>query len=501
VKRVLIANRGEIAVRILRTCKEMGFHTIAVYSEADRDALHVALSDEAHLLGPAPARESYLNIERLLQVARRARADMVHPGYGFLSENADFAAACRAQGLIFVGPSPETIRQLGDKCAARALAERIDVPTVPGYTDDDMSERRLLREAKRIGTPLILKAAGGGGGRGMRIVSDLAQLPEALAAARGEALAAFGDERIFLERYIPRARHVEVQILGDSQGNVIHLFERECSVQRRYQKIVEESPSCGVNATLRKALTEAAVRIAKAANYVGAGTVEFLVEANAAEPRFYFLEVNTRLQVEHPVTEAVTGLDLVRLQFHVAQGRPLPYAQEDISLMGHAIEVRLCAEDPANHFLASPGTVRFWQAPEGPGIRVDTALEIGSFVSPYYDPLLAKIIAFGRTRDEALARLERALMETHGVGVKTNLAYLLDIIRHRAFREGDLSTRFLEEHFAEWKPSTEPPEEVLLALAAASVEGDRLPALRGVSLSASQNPLSPWYTVGRWRNT
>ncbi len=501
MKRVLIANRGEIAVRILRTCKEMGFHTIAVYSEADRDALHVALSDEAHLLGPAPARESYLNIERLLQVAHHARADTVHPGYGFLSENADFAAACRAQGLTFVGPSPETIRQLGDKCAARALAERIDVPTVPGYTEDDMSERRLLREAKRIGTPLILKAAGGGGGRGMRIVSDLAQLPEALAAARGEALAAFGDERIFLERYIPRARHVEVQILGDFQGNVIHLFERECSVQRRYQKIVEESPSCGVNATLREALTEAAVRIAKAANYVGAGTVEFLVEANAAEPRFYFLEVNTRLQVEHPVTEAVTGLDLVRLQFHVAQGLPLPYAQEDISLMGHAIEVRLCAEDPANHFLASPGTVRFWQAPEGPGIRVDTALETGSFVSPYYDPLLAKIIAFGKTRAEALARLERALMETHGVGVKTNLAYLLDIIRHRAFREGDLSTRFLEEHFTEWKAFAEPPEEVLLALAATSLEGDRVPALRGASLLNSQKPLSPWYTVGRWRNT
>lgn len=501
MNRVLVANRGEIAVRILRTCKEIGFHTIAVYSEADRDAMHVALADEAYLLGSAPARESYLNIERLLQVARRARADAVHPGYGFLSENADFAAACRAQGIVFVGPSPETIEQLGDKCAARALAERIGVPTVPGYTGDDRSERRLVREAKRIGTPLILKAAGGGGGRGMRIVSDLAQLPEALAAARSEALAAFGDDRIFLERYIPRARHVEVQILGDSQGNVIHLFERECSIQRRYQKIVEESPSCGVGPALRKRLTEAAVRIAKAANYVGAGTVEFLLEADAPEPRFYFLEVNTRLQVEHPVTEAVTGFDLVRLQFHVAQGHPLPYAQEEIALMGHAIEVRLCAEDPENQFLASPGTMQFWQAPEGPGIRVDTALESGSFIPPYYDPLLAKIIAFGKTRSEALARLERALMETHGVGIKTNQAYLLDIIRHPAFREGDLSTRFLEEHFAGWRAFTEPPDEVLLALAAASVQAEPSAVFRGASLADSQKPLNPWCLVGRWRNT
>lgn len=501
MKRVLIANRGEIAVRIIRACREMGIIPLAIYSEADRDALHVAQAEEAYLVGPPPPAESYLNKERILEAARSAQADAIHPGYGFLSENADFAAECEAAGFTFIGPSPEVIRHLGDKCAARSLAESLGVPTVPGYAGEDVSERRLLKEAKRLGLPLLLKAAGGGGGRGMRILTQMEELVEALAAARREARAAFGDDRLFLERYIPRSRHIEVQILGDSRGRVVALFERECSIQRRYQKIVEESPSPFVSSAFREKLHAAAVRIGEAVGYVGAGTVEFLVDVTEpSAPRFYFLEVNTRLQVEHPVTEAITGLDLVRLQLLVAQGHPLPFTQSEVKAFGHALEVRLYAENPAENFMACAGKLGYWGPPSGPGIRVDSAIESGSFISPYYDPLLAKIIAFGKTREEALARMQRALQETHVIGVQTNLAYLLDIVRHPAFVEGDLSTHFLQEHFAGWQESSYTPHEVLLALAAAWHALQTAPAPHLQAPHSLLDAHNPWRSLGPWRN-
>ncbi len=462
----------------------------------------------------APAKDSYLNIANLLAAAKAGGADAVHPGYGFLSENADFAAACEEAGLIFVGPPSGVIRRLGDKIAAKRLMQQAGVPVVPGYNGDDQSDARLLAEAALIPLPLLVKAAAGGGGRGMRVVTQSDQLADAIVEARREAQAAFGDDRLLLERYLARPRHIEVQIFGDMQGNVVHLYERECSIQRRHQKIMEESPSPILTPELRARITNAAVTAGRAAGYVNAGTVEFLLEptphsadnqahnqSEADQAAFYFLEVNTRLQVEHPVTEAITGLDLVRLQLDIADGKPLPFAQEDIRASGHAIEARIYAEDPATGFMPSVGVLTQWQEPGGPGIRVDAGVERGGEVSPYYDPMLAKLIATGATRQESLARLEQALRQFAVLGIQTNIAYLLAIGRHPAFQAGDLSTQFLRDHFSDWKPATEIPPEVLLALVAEAVTATATSSTRQMPTTNHQPPVTnPWQQLGSWRN-
>ncbi|HZT42495.1 MAG TPA: acetyl-CoA carboxylase biotin carboxylase subunit [Chthonomonadaceae bacterium] len=501
MNRLLIANRGEIAVRILRACRERGISPIAVFSEADRDALHVALADAAFCIGPAPAVESYLAPEKIIEAARKAGADALHPGYGFLSENADFAAACAEAGIPFVGPPAEVIRLLGDKSAAKRRMVAAGVPVVPGYAGEDQSEKRLRAEAKQIGPPLLIKAAAGGGGRGMRVVTALAEFGDLLDEARREAQAAFGDDRVLLERYIERPRHVEFQIFGDTQGHVVHLFERECSIQRRHQKIIEESPSPALTPELRARMGEAAVRVGAAAGYVNAGTVEFLLEERLdGDHNFYFLEVNTRLQVEHPVTELITGLDLVKLQLSVAAGEPLPFSQEQVTASGHAMEVRIYAEDPAAGFLPSVGRLAQWIKPSGPGVRVDSGVVRGSEVTPYYDPMLAKLIVRGADREETLARLEHALMEFAVLGVQTNIPYLLAILRHPDFRAGNISTGFLAEHFAGWKPPADLPAEVLLALAAESLTYRESRALASASVASDGDPYSPWRMTGSWRN-
>ncbi len=512
IKRLLIANRGEIAVRIIRACRESGIAPVAVFSEADREALHVGLADAAYCIGPAPAKASYLNIESLLKAAEASQADAIHPGYGFLSENADFAAACAQGGITFVGPPASVMRRLGDKIEAKRLMEQAGVPVVPGYSGDDQTDEVLLDRAKQIGMPLLIKASAGGGGRGMRVVTYEADIADSIEEARREAKAAFGDDRVLLERYIAKARHIEVQIFGDTHGSVNHLFERECSIQRRHQKIIEESPSPALTPELRKQITEAAVAVGKAAGYVNAGTVEFLLETPPdGPPRFYFLEVNTRLQVEHPVTELLTGLDLVRLQFQIAEGEPLPFTQEQCLASGHAMEVRIYAEDAAVGFQPSVGTLSQWIEPSGPGVRIDSGVARGSVVSPYYDPMLAKLIVRGADRAETLERLEQAILNFHVLGVQTNLAYLLAILRDPAFRAGDLSTRFLEQRFADWKPDAAIPNEVLLALAGAAVtagSSSGKSSKQGVSVtgksairSGTDNISELWRASDGWRNT
>ena len=502
MRRLLIANRGEIAVRIIRACREAGISPVAVYSEADKDALHVALADTAYPIGPAPASESYLNIGNLLDAAKRANADALHPGYGFLSENAHFAQTCAEAGITFVGPSAEVIRKLGDKIAAKRRMEAAGVPVVPGYNGDDLSAKRLQKEAKQIGTPLLIKAAAGGGGRGMRVVQEAGEFLGLLDEARREAQSAFGDDRVLLERYIARPRHIEFQVFGDTYGNVVHLFERECSIQRRHQKIMEESPSPLLTPELREQMAEAAVKAGQAAGYVNAGTVEFLVEtpSDGKPPRFYFLEVNTRLQVEHPVTEMLTGLDLVKLQFRVADGEPLPFTQSQIVASGQVMEVRIYAEDAGAGFLPSVGKLLQWREPCGPGVRIDSGVVQGGEVSPYYDPMLAKLIVRGTDRLETLTRMEQALLNFTVLGVQTNIPYLLAILRHPEFRLGNLSTRFLTEHFAHWKPEKTLPNEVLLALAGERLTVRELPSK--VSLPSSAQDVShPWRVGGGWRNT
>ena len=501
MKRLLIANRGEIAVRIIRACRETGVSPVAVYSEADRNALHVTLADAAVCIGPAPAAESYLRIDNLLAAARSSGADALHPGYGFLSERAEFAQACADAGIVFVGPGAEVIRLLGDKIAAKRTMQAAGVPTVPGYNGDNQSEAHLQTQADAIGIPLLIKAAAGGGGRGMRVVRDLADFASALEEARREALAAFGDDRVLLERYIERSRHVEFQIFGDTQGAVVHLFERECSIQRRHQKILEESPSPILTPALRERMANAAVQAGKAAGYVNAGTVEFLLEEREdGDHRFYFLEVNTRLQVEHPVTETITGLDLVRLQLQVADGLPLPFSQEEVRSAGHAIEVRIYAEDAARGFLPSVGALAQWIPPAGPGVRIDSGVERGSEVSPYYDPMLAKLIVQGATRDAALARLEQALLSFPVLGVETNISYLLAIVRHPGFRAGQATTRFLTEQFAGWKPDNVLPVNVLLALAAEALTFRDARPTPYAGADGKGAFSTPWHAAGAWRN-
>jgi propionyl-CoA carboxylase alpha chain len=443
IRKVLVANRGEIARRVLRTLRGLGIAGVAVYSDADADAPHVRDADEAVRIGPAPSQESYLRGDRLLEAARATRADAVHPGYGFLSENAAFAERCATAGLIFIGPPPAAIRAMGSKIEAKRIMAAAGVPVIPWVSGAGLDDAALARDALAIGFPLLVKASAGGGGKGMRVVHDGGALGAALAAARREAHGAFGDDTLLVERYVERPRHVELQIFADAQGRVVHLFERECSIQRRYQKVIEEAPSPAVDAPLRRRMGDAAVAAAKAIGYIGAGTVEFVL---APDGEFYFLEVNTRLQVEHPVTEMVTGLDLVQLQIEVAEGRPLPLAQDGVRLAGHAIEARLYAEDPANRFLPSTGTVLLWEVPDVPGVRWDAGVARRSEIGVHYDPMLGKVIAHGPSRDDAIARLVAALEGLGVAGVTTNRALLLAVLRHPAFTAGELDTHFIERH-------------------------------------------------------
>jgi len=492
IRKVLVANRGEIAVRVVRTCRVLGIPTVAVYSEADRTARHVREADEAFAIGPPEALRSYLSIDRILDAARATGADAVHPGYGFLSQSGDFADAVRDAGLVFVGPPGDIHRLMGDKRAARRLMSRAGVPVLAGYDGDEQSDARLAAEARRIGWPVMIKPSRGGGGKGMRVVRREGDFLSALSASRREAKAAFGDDAIVLERLVDRPRHVEVQVVADCQGRVLHLGERECSVQRRHQKVVEETPSPALGPEEREALCAAGVAAARAAGYVNAGTVEFLL---APDGRFSFLEMNTRLQVEHPVTEAVTGLDLVRLQLEIAGGSPLSLAQEDVVRRGHALECRLYAEDPERDDLPSPGRVLHLSEPEGPGIRVDSGLLEGSEVTVHYDPLLSKIVTWGHDRREAIGRMGDALRRTVVLGVVTNLARLRAIVEHPAFAAGSLHTGFIEEHIGELTPHRCPPPEAIAALAAALhlTRGEGDPARRGRTLP------DPWARLGRWR--
>jgi 3-methylcrotonyl-CoA carboxylase alpha subunit len=448
---VLIANRGEIACRIARTAKKFGMRTIAVYSQADAGALHARLCDEAHLIGPPAARESYLVIDKLIEVARRTGAQSVHPGYGFLAENAEFAEACAAAGTTFVGPPPAAIRVMGRKDAAKTLMEKAGVPVVPGYHGERQEAKFLKEKAYEIGYPVLIKAVAGGGGRGMRRVDKHAEFDTALASAMREAQAAFGDGRVLIEKYVSAPRHIEVQVFGDQHGQVIHLFERDCSLQRRHQKVIEESPAPGMTMPLRDAMGEAAVEAAKAVGYVGAGTVEFIADsAKGLRPEaFWFMEMNTRLQVEHPVTEAVTGLDLVEWQFRVAAGEALPRSQGEVRLSGHAVEARLYAEDPERGFLPSTGKIVVVNFPDIEGVRVDTGVAAGDEVSPYYDPMIAKVIAAAPTREEALDRLAGALGQTVIAGPRSNVAFLAALVRSAEFRDGRFDTGTIDRNLAQ----------------------------------------------------
>jgi acetyl-CoA carboxylase biotin carboxylase subunit len=451
IKRLLVANRGEIAVRIIAACRELGIRSLAVYSEADAHAVHVEAADEAICIGPAPPRESYLSIPAVIRAAQTLDAEAIHPGYGFLSENAAFASACEAARIIFVGPLADVIARMGSKIAARRLMQDAGVPIVPGETPDDQSDAGLRRSIDRVGLPVLVKASAGGGGKGMRRVAEPSQALEAIQAARREATAAFGDGTLYVERLIERPHHVEVQVMADAHGEVVHVFERECSVQRRHQKVIEESPSPAIDPGLRMRITEAGVRAARAASYRNAGTIEFLVDLSAGQSAaapFYFLEMNTRLQVEHAVTELTAGVDLVRAQLLVAAGERLPWRQEAIVPRGHAIEARVYAEDPAQGFIPQAGRITSYREPKGPGLRIDSGIAEGSDVPVHYDPLLAKVIAWAETRDLAIARLSAALDQFVIEGIRTNIPFVRQVLDHPSFRAGDVDTGFLDREGA-----------------------------------------------------
>jgi acetyl-CoA carboxylase, biotin carboxylase subunit len=499
IRRVLIANRGEIAVRVARTCKEMGIATVAIYSDADRAALHVRACDEAVRVGPPPSRESYLDIEKVIDACKATRADAVHPGYGFLSENPKFARACAEAGITFIGPPPEAMEEMGEKTRARRKAIEAGVPVVPGLKEPipDGGEPAAKEFARSIGYPIMLKAAAGGGGKGMRLVADPKEFDSGLATARREALGAFGDGRVYIEKAIARPRHIEIQVFADTHGSCIWLGERECSVQRRHQKVIEETPSALVTPELRAQMGTVAVKAAKAVGYVGAGTCEFLVDGTTHQ--FFFLEMNTRLQVEHPVTELCTGLDLVRWQVEVAAGARLPWTQEDVlrNLRGHALEARLYAEDPARNFLPSPGTILELRLADGPGVRNDSGVESGSEVPRHYDPMIGKLAVWARTREEAIARLGRALEETVVKGITTNTAYLRRVLELDEFRKGDYDTGLLARA-QERLLRTEKTGEERIALAAAAIwqlEQDQRAALRQPAAAAHAD--SAWARAGR----
>jgi acetyl-CoA/propionyl-CoA carboxylase biotin carboxyl carrier protein len=498
IRRLLIANRGEIALRIIRACREMNVESIAVYSDADRDAPHALAADRAVAIGPPSAAESYLSIPRILDAARSSGADAVHPGYGFLSENDEFAAGCERAGIIFVGPPASVIAQMGSKIDARRLMQRAGVPVVPGETPDDQSDAGLRKAVDAIGLPALIKASAGGGGKGMRRVEEPAEVDAAIQAARREATGAFGDGTLYVERLVATPHHVEVQIFGDAQGQIVHLFERECSVQRRHQKIIEESPSPNLTPGLRARITEAAVRAGQVCGYRNAGTVEFLLDLSggpADAAPFYFLEMNTRLQVEHPVTEQQLGVDLVRGQLLVAAGEPLPWAQDDLKPRGHAIEARVYAEDPAAGFLPQAGRLLLYREPRRPGLRIDSGVAEGALIPVHYDPMLAKVIASAETRDLAIARLSAALRGYPILGVTTNIPFLIRILESPAFREGRIDTRFLDREghgFAAESASGIPPTVQAALDAAAAIQS-------APSREPGATAWDPWSAPTGWR--
>ena len=508
IRTVLVANRGEIAVRVIRACRELGLRTVAVCSEADRHALHAELADVAVVLGPPEPAASYLRGDLILDAAARTGADAVHPGYGFLAENAGFAEACAGAGLVFIGPSAGVIRTMGEKTAARAVMEKAGVPVVPGAglpepePDGAFAAAAVHAVCDQVGYPLMVKAAFGGGGKGMRLVGDRAQVVAACEAAAREARGAFGDGTVYVERFIERPRHIEFQVFGDGFGNAVHLFERECSIQRRHQKIIEETPSPALDTTLRAAMGEAAVAAARAVGYEGAGTVEFLVDP---EGHFYFLEMNTRLQVEHPITELVTGQDLVRAQIQVAGGMPLPWRQEDLTARGHAIECRVYAEDPEDGFMPSLGRLLLLREPSGPGVRVDSGVRQGDEVSLYYDPMIAKLSVLAADRAAAVSRMEAALRAYPILGVTTNIEYLLAVLARPEFAAGHLHTGFLDEHLPRWRSARADDAGIALLAAGAAESGGRhrggaTAGGGGLPVAADGTGASPWDRLGRYRH-
>jgi len=495
IRRLLVANRGEIAVRVIRACRELGVETVAVYSEADRGALHARLADIAVPIGPAPAIDSYLRVERLIDAASTSRADAVHPGYGFLAENAGFAQACEDAGLIFVGPPAPVIATMGSKIESRARALEAGLPIVPGEAPEAQDDAALCAAAERVGFPLLVKASAGGGGKGMRVAHARKDLAEAFAAARHEATGAFGDATLYLERLLRKPSHVEVQVFGDAHGNVFHLFERDCSTQRRHQKVIEESPAPWLSDALRRRMSEAAVALARHIGYRNAGTIEFLVEGRGDDAHFYFLEMNTRLQVEHPITEAVAGVDLVHAQLRVASGEPLPWRQASLAQRGHAIECRIYAEDPSTDFLPQAGPLTVYLEPQGPGIRVDSGVVEGDEVSIYYDPLLAKLVASAETREMARERMLAALRRFVVLGIKTNIPFLIRVLEHPRFVEAAIDTSFLDrEGHGLCEQSAGPGLEAALAAAAAH---DGRPAARAAESPAVADP---WDRLQGWRS-
>ena len=504
--KILIANRGEIACRIARTAKRLGIGVVAVNSEADANARHVSLADEAYCIGPAAAKDSYLRGDAILAVAKRSGAQAIHPGYGFLSENEDFAAACAKAGVVFIGPPADAIRAMGSKSAAKSLMEKAGVPLVPGYHGDRQEPAFLQGEADKIGYPVLIKASAGGGGKGMRVVEKSADFATALASCQREAKASFGDDRVLVEKYLSRPRHIEIQVFADTNGNCVYLFERDCSVQRRHQKVLEEAPAPGMQEARRKAMGDAAVAAAKAVGYVGAGTVEFIANQDGS---FYFMEMNTRLQVEHPVTEMITGLDLVQWQLQVASGEPLPLKQDQLRINGHSIEARVYAENPAKGFLPSTGTLRHLRAPQAvefevpagstpAPVRVDSGVREGDTISPYYDPMIAKLIVWGETREIALARMATALAEFEVVGVATNIEFLGRIVKGNAFASGDLDTGLIERNRDELLPPSKGARDEILALATFAELAEGEVRARGKA-RASGDPNSPWHLMDGWR--
>ncbi|HEY3159189.1 MAG TPA: biotin carboxylase N-terminal domain-containing protein [Vicinamibacterales bacterium] len=499
MQRILIANRGEIAVRVIRACRELGIPSVAVYSDADARAPHTLLADRAVRIGPAPPAESYLAIPAIVNAAREAGADAIHPGYGFLSENAAFATACSEAGITFIGPPGDVIERLGSKIAARAIAQKAGVPVVPGGTPPEQSNDAIAASARAVGFPVLLKPSAGGGGIGMKTIRDERALAAAIDQARREATAAFGDGTLYVERLIERPRHVEIQVLADDHGNVIHLFERECSIQRRHQKVVEETPSTALTPTLRQRMGDAAVALARAAGYRSAGTVEFLLEGAGDAASFYFLEVNTRLQVEHPVTERVTGVDLVHAQIAIARGEPLPWAQGSLAQRGHAIEVRVYAEDPSRHDLPQAGPLLLYREPSMPGVRIDSGVTEGGEISVHYDPLVAKLIADGETREIARRRAVEALRNYPILGIRTNVSFLIELLEHPRFVAGDLDTRFLdaEGETIRARSAGEATAEVLEIARAIRAKADV--SRRSAGEDASGAEADPWDTLRGYR--
>lgn len=464
IRKILVANRGEIALRVIRTAKEMGIQTVAIYSEADRTSPHVLAADEAVLIGPPPSSESYLLGEKIIEVCLKLKVDAIHPGYGFLSENADFAEKVEKAGLIFIGPSSHSIRVMGNKLAAKEAVSSYKIPMVPGTEGAISDPNEALKLAEDIGYPILIKASAGGGGKGMRVVNSPDELEEQMKLAISEATSSFGDGSVFIEKYIESNKHIEVQVLGDTHGKTLYLFERECSIQRRHQKVIEEAPSMVISEKLRKEIGEAAVRVAESCGYYGAGTVEFIYEKGA----FYFLEMNTRLQVEHPVTEAITGVDLVKQQIFIAEGRHLELNQEDLRIQGHAFEVRVYAEDPQNNFLPDIGTLKTYNRPQGPGVRVDDGFEQGMQIPIYYDPMIAKLVTFGYDRDEARKRMIRAIEEYQITGIKTTLPFCKFVFDHEVFKDGSFDTKFVEKHFKpEYLDESDEQEEKIASIISA----------------------------------